>query len=81
MKKLTNFSSWLARLALIPLFCFVLNLMSMHAQAKAPTVTVNANNARLVSVMKQIEEQTGMTFFYENSKVNTARRVSVNAEE
>ena len=81
MKKLTNFSSGLARLALIPLFCFVLNLMSMHAQAKAPTVTVNANNARLVSVMKQIEEQTGMTFFYENSKVNTARRVSVNAEE
>lgn len=68
-----------ARLVLFPLFCFVLNLISVYGQAKTSTVTLNVRNATIASVMKQIEEQTGLTFFYENSRVNTSRRVSINS--
>ena len=79
MKKLTFSDGFRARVPLLAL-CLLM-LVALPSRAQDQKVTLDSRGATVQSVMSQIESQTGLTFFYENTKLNTARRVSINAKD
>jgi TonB-dependent starch-binding outer membrane protein SusC len=45
--------------------------------SRAQVVTISKQNVPLIEVLHEIENQTGLTFFYSNEDVDTHRRVTV----
>lgn len=61
------------------LLCLLCSLVTVVAVAQVRTVTIVAQNEPLAKVMKQIEKQSGYTFFYSDKTVDTSRLVTINA--
>ena len=79
MKKLTSKDGFMAKVSAMALG--FLMLIATPSWAQDQKVTINARGTTVQSVMSQIESQTGLTFFYENTKLNTTRRVSLNVKD
>lgn len=45
--------------------------------AQSQLITITRENARVAEIMREIENQTGLAFFYSNDDINTDRRVSL----
>lgn len=59
-------------------FCVVFAFIALPANAQTTgKISVNVSGVPLSSVMKQIESQSGYTFFYNASEVNVNKSVSV----
>lgn len=65
----------------VRLLCLAGLLLPMQTFGKNHLITVSGKNAPIITVMKQIEKQSGLTFFYDNSQVNTNRNVSISAKD
>lgn len=61
------------------LLCLMCSFVTVVAVAQVHTVTIVAQNEPLAKVMKQIEKQSGYTFFYSDKTVDTSRLVTINA--
>ena len=79
MKKLTSKDGFMAKVSAMALGFLI--LIATPSWAQDQKVTINARGTTVQSVMSQIESQTGLTFFYENTKLNTTRRVSLNVKD
>ena len=51
----------------------------VHAQTRS--ITLNASNQPVAQVLKQIESQSGYTFFYKDTEIDVNRNVSVSAKD
>ena len=72
---------WVGRvMAKAMAWCLTLTLLSLPAFAQEQkTITVKVNNAPISSVIKQIEQQSGYTFFY-NNDVNVNSNVTISMQ-
>ena len=55
---------------------FCLSSIELHAQGGA-TVTVDFDDVTVLEVLKSVEKETSLAFFYNNADVDVSRRVSV----
>lgn len=62
--------------------CFALTVLvsPVFAQETKP-ITLEVKDAPIVSVIKQIEQQSGYTFFYNTKDIETVRNVSLNLHD
>lgn len=70
-------------LLLIPIF--VLGCFGAHAAAQTQQpvsrVSLDARNAAIVTVFQSIQQQTGCSFVYNTSDIDTDRKVTVSAQD
>ena len=52
--------------------------LSLHAQTR--TVSIDAGNESIFSVLREIEAESGLSFFYNNVSIDNDMKVSVHAE-
>ena len=52
--------------------------LSLHAQTR--TVSIDAGNESIFSVLREIETESGLSFFYNNVSIDNDMKVSVHAE-
>lgn len=63
---------------LLQLLCLILMLNSIAVYAQESTkVSVNRNDVTVLEVLKGIEKDTGLAFFYNNADVDVTKKVSV----
>lgn len=55
-------------------------LSQANARSLAQEVSLNKKNSSLESILKDLEKQSGYTFFYNRSEVNTNRKISIHAD-
>lgn len=57
--------------------CLALFVLAFPAFAQEKTITLDVKNTPIATVIGQIEQQSGYTFFYNNNDVNIARNVTL----
>ena len=67
---------------LLQLICLILFVGSheLHAQGGG-TVTVNFDDVTVLEVLKSVEKETNLAFFYNNADVDVSRKVSVHLNQ
>ena len=63
------------------LLCLICMLVSISAVAQTRTISISANDEPVRKVLRQIELQSGYTFFYSDKTVDVERRVTVEARD
>src|SRR5687767_2631800 len=53
------------------------SVLSLQASDSSSKITIVRHNATVFDVLMEIERQTGLKFFYNNSQVDAERRVTV----
>jgi TonB-linked SusC/RagA family outer membrane protein len=69
------------RVLLLCLLCSIGLTYAADGHAQRTLVSVNVVNQRVEDVLKQLEEQSGYGFFFNNKHVDLNRRVSVSADK
>lgn len=69
------------RLCLLFLVCSLSLAHATETYAQKTTISIDANNQTVESVLSQIKTKTGFDFFFNNKHVDLNRRVSVSANQ
>lgn len=69
------------RLCVLFLVCSLSLTHAAETYAQKTTISIEANNQTVESVLEQIKTKTGFDFFFNNKHVDLKRRVSVSANQ
>lgn len=70
-------SNMIMRLKIVTLFLGAL-FSQANARSIAQEITLNKKNTELSTVLKELEKQSGYTFFYNKNDINASKKISVN---
>lgn len=73
--------AWLRCLLIIPMMMLGLPDSEASAQTQPPRVSLQAQNQTLAELFRSIQEQTDFSFVYNNSDVDAAQRISIEADK
>lgn len=68
------------RIALFMLFCVVGFVSADNSYAQKTMLSISSNNKMIRDVLREVEQQSEFTFFYNNNEVDVTRNVSVRVE-